>query len=71
MQRKVHASLQKPETLFREKIKYKKVHCILGFDQWKWLEPYIKCNTEKIIEGEKQWQRWKSILKNNQQCCIW
>ena len=43
-------------------IKNKKVHCILGFDQSKWLKPYFEFNAWKSIE---------EAFYINAQCCIW
>ena len=53
-------------------LKIKEVHLVLEFDQSEHLKPYIKLNTQKRIEAEKDGnKRCKSILKINGQCCIW
>ena len=35
------------------RIKTKKIHRVLEFNQSKWLEPYTEFNTHKRIEAEK------------------
>ena len=41
-------------TLLETRIKTKKkIHCVLEFNQSKWLHPYIEFNTQKRIEAEK------------------
>ena len=52
------------------RIKYEKVHCVLKFDQSKWLKPYIQFNTQNRIEAEKMVARWKYILQINEQWCL-
>ena len=53
MTKKVCASLQKLTTLLETRIKNKKIHRVLEFNQSKWLEPYTEFNTHKRIEAEK------------------
>ena len=41
------ASLRELATLFETRIKTKKVHRVLEFDQSQWLKPYVEFNTKK------------------------
>ena len=40
--------------LLETKIKTKKIHCILEFNQSQWLKPYNEFNTQKRIKTEKK-----------------
>ena len=40
-------------TLFETRIKTKKIHHALEFNQSQWLKPYIEYNTYKRIEADK------------------
>ena len=39
----------------RLRLKIKKKQSVLEFDQLRWRKPYIKFNTQKIIEAEIKW----------------
>ena len=41
------ASLRELATLFETRIKTRKVHRVLEFDQSQWLKPYVEFNTKK------------------------
>ena len=47
------ASLWKLGTLLETRVKAKKTHSILEFNQSQWLKPYIEFNTQKRLEAEK------------------
>ena len=53
------------------RLKLKKIHHILEFNQPQWLKPYIEFNTKKRIDAEKNNdKRWKSVTQINEQCDI-
>ena len=53
-------------------LKLKTIYRVLELNQFKWLKIYLEFNTQKRIEAEKKWwQRWKSFVQINEQCCIW
>ena len=47
------ASLWKRGTLLETRVKAKKTHSILEFNQSQWSKPYIEFNTQKRLEAEK------------------
>ena len=51
--RKVCALLWKLTTLLKNRIKTKKIRCVLELNQSRYLKPYIEFNTHKRIEAEK------------------
>ena len=53
--------------LLETKIKTKKIHCILEFNQSQWLKPYNEFNTQKRIKTEKKKiKRSKSVVQINE-----
>ena len=50
---KVSASLWEFAALLENRLKTKKTHLLLKFNQSQWLKPYVEFNTEKSIEVEK------------------
>ena len=50
--KKVRASLRQLTTFLEARIKSKKVHCILEFNQSQCLNPYTEFNTKKRIKAE-------------------
>ena len=56
----------------RLRLKLKKIHCVLEFNQSHWLKQYVEFNTHKRIEAEKNSDKdvLKSIVKINE-CYIW
>ena len=56
----------------RLRLKLKKIHCVLEFNQSHWLKQYVEFNTQKRIEAEKNSDKdvLKSIVKINE-CYIW
>ena len=68
---KVCALLRKVTTLLKTRIKTKKIHRVLEFNQSQWLKPYIEFNTWKRIEGKKNKDKdGKALYKlmNNGKC---
>ena len=51
--RKVCSSLSKITILFEARIKPKKIHRLLEFNQLQWLKPYLEFNTQKRTQAEK------------------
>ena len=51
--REKYASLWKLTTILKTRIKTKKIHRVLEFNQSQCLKPHIKFNTQKRIEAEK------------------
>ena len=50
------------------RLRFKKIHHTLEFNQSQWLKPHIELNTQKRTKPEKKWrQRWKSIVQINEQ----
>ena len=47
------ASIGEISTLLKTRIKTKKMHPILEFNQLQWLKLYVEFNTQKRIETEK------------------
>ena len=48
----------------------KKVHTVLEFSHSQWLKPYVE-HAKKNRSRKKWWQRWKSVVQINDQCCEW
>ena len=49
---------------FKTRIKTKKIHCVLEFNQSQWLKPYIEFNTQKRIDAEKNYDKdGKALFK--------
>ena len=44
------------------RLKLKKIHCVLEFNQSQWLKPYIEFNTQKRIEAEKNYDKVEKAL---------
>ena len=40
------------KTVLEVRIKTKKIHRLLEFNQSQWLKQYVEFNTQKVIEGE-------------------
>ena len=58
--------IMKTCNFFRISIEAKKIHRVLEFNRSKWLKQFFEFNTI----GDKD-QRWKSIVKINEQYCLW
>ena len=58
---------------YQLKIFKKKICRVLEFIQSQWLKQYVEFNTKKKNNrSRKKWgQRWKSVVKINEQPCIW
>ena len=54
IKKNLYDSLWKLETLLHTRIKTKKIHHVLEFNQSQWLKPYIEVITHKRIEAEKK-----------------
>ena len=40
------------KTVLEVRIKTKRIHCVLEFNQSQWLKQYVEFNTQKVIEAE-------------------
>ena len=47
---------------FKARIKNKKVHCVLEFNQSQWLKSYIEFNTQKRTEADKNGDKEIKLL---------
>ena len=60
--KKVCASLRNLAILFKVRIKTKKMHHVLEFNQSQWLKAYVEFNTQKRIEAEKNGDKDREAL---------
>ena len=59
------------KNLLKTRIKTKKKHHILEFNQSQWLKQYIEFKTQKRIKAEKNTDKdGKVFVQINEQCCI-
>ena len=54
----------------RLRLKLKKIHRVLEFNQSQWLKPYIEFNTQKRIEAEKSNDKVEKALYKFMNNCI-
>ena len=62
--KEVYASLWKFAILLENRIKTKKIHHLLEFNQLQWLKPYIEFNIQKRIEAKKLMAKMEKYWTN-------
>ena len=64
MLKKICDSLWKLENLLETRIKSKKIHRGLEFNQSQWLKQYVEFNTKKRMEAEKMVTKMEKHCRN-------